>query len=152
MTNQDSYNKTIQNRQSKNKEALIATLKEMPIIEVAVKRAGISRDTYYRWKHDDKEFSKQSESAMAEGFDFINDLSEAQIINLIKDKKIQAMALWLKHHHPRYGPKFKSYSPIATKEDLTPEERKIITEALNLASGVIVQEQTHGKNNLNASG
>ena len=56
MESKPQYNQTIEKRQTKLKEALINTLKEMPIIEVAVKRIGIGRDTYYRWKAQDQDF------------------------------------------------------------------------------------------------
>ena len=102
METNTSYNQTIQQRQAKNKKSLLDTLKEMPIIEVAVKRVGISRDTYYRWRQDDKEFFQQSQDAISQGIEFINDMSESQLITLIKEKKMPAIALWLKHNNLRY--------------------------------------------------
>lgn len=86
-----------------NKNKILEILKEMPIIEVACKRAGIGRATYYRWRKEDKDFLEQSENAMAQGFEFINDMSESQIVTLIREKKMPAITLWLKHHHPYYG-------------------------------------------------
>jgi len=108
----------IEKRQLKFKEALINTLKEMPIIEVAVKRVGISRDSYYRWKRDDKEFLKQSEDAISQGIEFINDMSESQLVTLIKEKKMPAIALWLKHNNPRYGAKVKMSPTLSEFENL----------------------------------
>jgi len=102
METNNSYNQTIQQRQTKNKQALVAIFKEMPIIEVAVKRASISRDTYYRWRQDDKEFLQQSQDAISQGIEFINDMSESQLITLIREKKMPAIALWLRHNNPRY--------------------------------------------------
>ncbi len=87
METNTSYNQTVQQRQGKNKKSLLNTLKEMPIIEVAVKRVGISRDTYYRWRQDDQEFFQQSEDAILQGIEFINDMSESQLITLIREKK-----------------------------------------------------------------
>src|SRR3989344_3629122 len=101
-------NMTIEERQDKEKQAVIDALKEMPIIQVACKRANISRATYYRWRKEDKNFLRQSEDAMGQGFEFINDMSESQIVTLIKEKKLQAIVIWLKHHHPRYGSKVRS--------------------------------------------
>lgn len=108
----------IEKRQAKFKETLINTLKEMPIIEVAVKRVGISRDSYYRWKRDDKEFLRQSEDAISQGIEFINDMSESQLVTLIKEKKMPAIALWLKHNNPRYGAKVKMDPTLAEFENL----------------------------------
>jgi hypothetical protein len=102
METNTSYNQTIQQRQEKIKKSLVDIFKEMPIIEVAVKRANISRDTYYRWRQDDKEFFQQSQDAISQGIEFINDMSESQLITLIKEKKMPAIALWLRHNNPRY--------------------------------------------------
>jgi len=138
METNKSYNETIKKRQAKNKQALIAIFKEMPIIEVAVKRVGISRDTYYRWKQDDKAFFQQSEDAVSQGIEFINDMSESQLITLIKEKKMPAITLWLRHNNPKYASK----TDIATKttpiEELTTEQKATVEQALRLAN--LVQE------------
>lgn len=128
-------NETVEKRKIKDKETLINALKTMPVIEVAVKRAGVSRDTYYRWRQEDKEFKRQSRDAMDCGIEFINDMSESQLVTLIKDKKMPAIALWLKHHHERYGSKGRPYIPITSTEELSQEERKMVLDALILASG-----------------
>jgi hypothetical protein len=143
---------TIEERQEKDKQALVDTLKEMPIIQVACKKAGISRATYYRWRTDDKNFKRQSESAMGQGFEYINDMSESQVVALIREKKLPAIILWLRHHHPRYGSKTAAYTPIATDEDLTPEERKIMLEALALASGIAINQNHNDGNQPTTSG
>ena len=46
-----------------------------------------------------------------------------------------AIAMWLKNNHKRYGSKNREYTPLATNEDLTPEEEKMMLEALAMASG-----------------
>jgi transposase-like protein len=134
-------NSTTEERKESDKQSLVETLKEMPIIQIACKKSGISRATYYRWRQEDKNFLRQSEDAMAQGFEFINDMSESQVVTLIKEKKLPAIALWLKHHHPRYGSKIRSYSPVTSREDLTPEENSILLEALKLASGGIIEDE-----------
>ena len=77
-------NETILERQIKDKETLLEVLKEMPIIQVACKKAGVSRATYYRWQQEDKEFKRKSRDALDHGIEFINDMSESQLITLIK--------------------------------------------------------------------
>lgn len=136
---------TIEDRIKKDKQAVIEALKETPIIAAACKRADVSRATYYRWRLEDKQFLHEVEDAMSQGFDLINDLSEGQIITLIKEKKMPAITLWLKHHHPRYGSKSRLYIPIARREDLTPEEEKIMLEALRLASGKKYGKQSYAR-------
>ena len=120
---------------TENKKNVIEALKEMPIIQVACKKAGVSRATYYRWRSEDKIFLRESEDALIQGCEFINDMSESQLLSLIKEKKMPAIALWLKHHHPRYGSNARSYIPITPREELTPNEDRIIRDALDLVSG-----------------
>lgn len=133
-SNKEQYQQTIEKRQTKLKEALINTLKEMPIIEVAVKRIGIGRDTYYRWKAQDQEFFKRSQEAMMQGIEFINDLSESQIITLIKDKKMSSIKFWLKHNHPKYRERIEITTNTQPQEELNPEQALIVKEALRLSS------------------
>ncbi len=143
----NKQNLTIENRQNKEKQGLLDMLKEMPIIQVACKKAGIGRATYYRWRKEDKIFARQSEDALSQGIEFINDMSESQLILMIKEKKMPAIALWLKHNHPRYGSKQQACRNNPAEEELLPEEQKIFIEALNLASGNSIKPKNNGKNN-----
>lgn len=118
-----------------NKKRLINAFKEMPIVQVACKKAGVSRATYYRWRIEDKVFLRESEDALNQGYELINDMSESQLVTLIKEKKLPAITHWLKYHHSRYGTKARSYTPITPIENLTPEEDSILREALALVSG-----------------
>lgn len=128
-------NRTVDMRQDKDKTALLEVLKEMPIVQIACKKAGISRATYYRWQQEDREFKRKSHDALDHGIEFINDMSESQLITLIKEKKMPAIAMWLKNNHKRYGSKGREYTPIASADDLTSAEQKMILKALALAAG-----------------
>ena len=139
-----AYEKTVDERQSELKVKLIATLKELPIIQAACTRAGISRDTYYRWRQEDKIFKRESQDALSHGIEFVCDMSESQLISLIKEKKMPAIAMWLKHNSPRYGSKTKSHTPVNMTEELTPEEEKLMIDALKMVSGNTDIDKTHG--------
>ncbi len=133
---ENSVEKTsIGERRKKDTETLIEALKEMPIVQLACKRAGVSRATYYRWRQEDGAFRRESDDALTQGCEYVNDMSESQVIALIKEKKMPAISLWLKHHHPKYGAKRKPYAPMSEEDDLTDEEKRIVLEALSLASG-----------------
>ncbi len=125
----DTYQKTIDKRLKDDKQKLVDTLRELPIVMAACKRAGVSRDTYYRWRREDNEFRRDSDDALSQGVEFINDMSEAQVIQLIKEGKLPAIALWLKHNHPRYGGK-NVRRPATGVPELTPEEEKLFKEFL----------------------
>ena len=108
-------------------------LRKVPIVQVACEKTGLSRNSVYRWKREDKEFSKKMDQAMADGVAFVNDMSESQLLTMIKEKNWSAISFWLKHRNDNYKNKIE----ITTKEDfeeLTPEQEKIVREALELAS------------------
>src|ERR1035437_10358280 len=105
------------------KKLLLEHLSKIPIVQIACDKAGVSRATFYRWRNDDKEFDKSVEEAMAEGKMFINHTSESQVISLVRDKSWQAIAFWLKHHHPEYGDKVELTAKIKYEDEtLTPEQ------------------------------
>ena len=121
-------------RQKGEKRAVVEQLKKTPIIQLACERAGISRATFYRWQEKDKKFNKEVRDAMTEGEMFINELSESQIIALIKDKNFQAIQLWLKNHHPKYTDKIEISGNINNiEEKLAPEQAAVVRAALKLA-------------------
>ena len=123
---------TIQKRQEAEKKIVIEHLKKIPIIQIACERSNISRPTYYRWRKDDEEFRKETDEAMKDGKGMINDLSESQLVALIKDKNFHAIQLWLRQHHPDYGNKLEVKAVIEREDPLTPEQEVLIREALGI--------------------
>jgi len=132
--NKKPSKESVEKRMAEMKQAMINVLKEMPIIEVAVKRIGISRDTFYRWKLEDKEFEKQSQEAMAQGIDFINDMSESQLVSLIKEKKMPSIRYWLKHNHPRYRERLEITATFKPYEEMNDDQQADFNKAMELAS------------------
>lgn len=98
----DKKHKTIEARQAKDREVLLSHLRKMPIVQVACERSGISRATYYRWRTEEAEFRRAADEAIVEGEALITDMSESQLISLIRDKNWSAISFWLKHHHPKF--------------------------------------------------
>ena len=141
------------NRQLKNK--LLDQLKRVPIVEAACQKAGISRQTFYRWKFEDQEFAKDIEKAIADGRMFVNDLSESQVLSLIRDKNWQAISFWLKHHHPSYKTRIQIEGSLQMpQEELTPEQEELVKEALRLASlssAIDSEHETENAKNLQGS-
>lgn len=132
---ENKKNKTIELRKNKHKKLVLEKLRKMPIVSVVCNQTGISRATYYRWISEDKDFQKNANEAMQDGELFINDMSESQVISLIKDKNWPSIQFWLRHHHPKYANKLKVEANINnTDEELTSEQKKIVKRALELAS------------------
>lgn len=95
--------KTIKMRQTKEKTILLEQLKKYPIQLLACEKAGIGKATFYRWKNEDQEFAKAVEEAMAEGDEFFNDMSEHQLLSLVKEKFWPAIHYRLEKRHPKYN-------------------------------------------------
>ncbi len=121
-------------KNNETKQLLLEQLKKIPIIQVAVERLGVGRTSFYRWKQEDKEFAKAVDEAILEGEMLITDLSEAQLINLIKDKNFQGIRLWLQVHSKKYSTKVEVTGHLNMKEEpLTPEQEELVEKALGLA-------------------
>ncbi len=117
----------------KNSKLFLEQLKKIPIVSVAAEKTGLSRQTIYRWRKENKEFAKAMETALKEGIEFVNDMSESQLLTLIQAQEWHAIQFWLRHHHSTYRNKVE-VTTIAPQEELTPEQEKVVREALRLAS------------------
>ena len=117
------------------KKILIEQLKKMPIIQIACDRTNVARCSFYRWRKEDKKFVKEADAAIAEGEALITEMSESQLISLIRDRNFQALQLWLRHHHPKYNNKIEITAHLKEQEEkLNPEQKAIVKKALRLAS------------------
>jgi len=119
-------------KKNKFQDQFLDELRKVPIIQVACEKTGLSRNSVYRWRKEDKEFMKKMDEALAEGIALVNDMSESQLLTLIKEKNYPAISFWLRHRNDNYKNKLE----ITTKDDteeLTPSQAKIVKEALKLA-------------------
>ena len=117
----------------KQKLTFIEHLGKTPIIQFACERTGISRATYYRMPKQRPEFAKAVDDAITEGVMLVNDLSESQLIALIKERKFQAISMWLSHNHKRYAPKLEVSGRVTHEsEGLSPEQKAVIRAALKM--------------------
>lgn len=116
------------------KELLLEQLKKTPIVQIACERSGVSRATFYRWKSEDTEFKKSAELSIIEGEILITEMTEGQLVSLIKDRNFHAIQLWLRHHHPKYSNKVELFGNLKIEtEPLTPEQQELTAQALRLA-------------------
>lgn len=116
------------------KKLFLDNLKKIPIIQVACEKAGVSRATVYRWRDKDKKFRKILDEALSEGEALVNDMSESQLISLIKEKNFPAIRFWLNHRHEKFKERVEVTTKTEPQEKLTPEEAAVVREALRLAS------------------
>jgi len=116
------------------KNLFLEQLRRVPIIQVAAEKVGVARATVYRWKVEDEKFRKELEEALTEGEALINDLSESQLLTLMKDKHWPSIAFWLRHRNPKFRDRVEVTANLqAPQEELSPEQQAVVREALRLA-------------------
>ncbi len=117
-------------------------LRKVPIVQVACEKTGVSRNTVYRWKREDREFAKQFEEALEDGIAFVNDMSESQLLQLIKEKNFSAVRFWLNKRHPAYRDKVE-VTRTDTIDELSPEQEATVRKALELAKIIPTNTDKH---------
>ena len=120
-------------KKNKLQDQFFIELEKVPIIQVACEKTSISRNSIYRWRREDKVFCNKMDKAMINGVALVNDMTESQLLTLIKEKNYSAISFWLRHRNDNYKDKIE----ITTKEDnevLSPSQAKIVRNALKLAS------------------
>lgn len=120
-------------KKDKKKDEFLDQLKKIPIIQVACEKVGLSRNTIYRWRKEDETFRKTMAEALTEGEALVNDMSESQLLTLIKEKNWSAISFWLRHHHSTYRNRLE-VTAITPQEELTPEQEALVREALRLSA------------------
>lgn len=121
-------------KSEKTKQLILDQLRRLPIIQAVCERVGVSRSTLYRWRDESVEFRNNLEEAIADGEALINDLTESQLISLIKDKNYSAISFWLRRRHPKFKDRLEINASIhTTNEQLSPEQESVVRQALELA-------------------
>lgn len=129
-------------KKPKYSKKFLEELRKVPIVQVACEKAGVSRNSVYRWKREDKEFAKQFDEALADGVDFVNDMSESQLLQLIKEKNFSAVRFWLNKRHPAYKDKLE-VTRAGDIEELSPEQEATVRKALELARIIQPKQDDH---------
>jgi len=120
-------------KKNRIKDQLLEELRKVPIVQVSCEKCGVSRNSFYQWKRKDKKFSDEVDKALNEGESFVNDMSESQLLQLIKEKNFPSIRFWLNHRHP----KFKEKIEVTTKiidESLTTEQEEVVRSALQMVN------------------
>ena len=131
-------------KKNKLQNKFFLELSKVPIVQVACEKTGVSRQSIYRWRKEDSSFAEKMDAAIEEGVAFVNDMSESQLLTMIKEKNWSAISFWLKHRNDKY----KNKVEVTTKQDdgvLTPSQAAIVEQALKLGSILPIKDQKHGK-------
>jgi hypothetical protein len=100
------------------RDKFLEELRKVPIVIVACQNCGISRNTVYRWRHEDPVFMESMEEALTEGENSIHDLAHSKLVGLINKSNLPAIRFWLNNRHPLY----KQSSRATVHEDIIEEE------------------------------
>ncbi|MFA6416432.1 MAG: phBC6A51 family helix-turn-helix protein [Candidatus Paceibacterota bacterium] len=120
-------------KKAKVKNSFLEELRKVPIVQVACEKVGLSRTSVYRWRESDEKFKAEMDKASAEGEALVNDMSESQLLSLIKERNFPAISFWLRHRNTRFKDKMEVTAKIQNNGELTPEQEAIVREALKLA-------------------
>lgn len=123
----------VEKRIARQKKLVLEALEKIPIVTLAIKKAGISKATYYRWYNEDSEFAEQANKTKSEGTDNINDLAQSKLVERINEANLTAIIYWLKNKHPDFMDKKHIINEIkkADTSDLDPEDKERIDNIFN---------------------
>jgi hypothetical protein len=123
------------------KKRIVDQLREMPIVEVACRRAGVARATYYRWLKKDAEFAKLCHEALEHSTSAVSDIAEAKLISAIQEGNMTAISFWLRNHHNSYRTRIDVQGTIRHEAAiLTDEQSRLIERALRYANLIEANE------------
>lgn len=131
-------------KKNKLQDAFLAELIKVPIVQVAAEKTSISRNSIYRWRKDDKEFSKKMDEAIRDGVALVNDMSESQLLTLIKEKNYSAISFWLRHRNDNYKDKVHITAEIEQEIVLSPEQEALVRRGLELVTLSGLTNNNHG--------
>ncbi|MSU45315.1 MAG: hypothetical protein EXS47_01665 [Candidatus Zambryskibacteria bacterium] len=133
-------------KKNKIKNEFLEQLRKIPIVQVACEKVGISRNSVYRWRNEDPEFMKDMEKALSDGEDLVNDMSESQLISMIREKNWHAISFWLRKRSPKFRDRLEINTTTPPLEEMSSEQKTVVEEALKLAS-LSTEQQTYENNN-----
>lgn len=119
-------------KSDQTKQLLLEQLKKTPIVQIACEKLGVSRASFYRWRAEDAAFAQRADEATLEGHLLVNDLAESQLIGAVKDRNLQAIMYWLKHHHKDYRNRLEIEGTLNTITELSDEQKALVKKALEL--------------------
>lgn len=81
---------------------LVEEIERTPVIQIACDKFGITRNTFYRWMKEDREFLKKVKYAMSLGEGLVNDVALSNVLSGIKSKDPKYTMYWLNRKHPDF--------------------------------------------------
>lgn len=89
-------------KKHKLKQKIIDELADNPIVSLVCDKFNFSRQTFYRWRNEDKDFSQKVDESTFLGQEKINDLAESKLVKKIKEEHWQAIKYRLDNRKVEY--------------------------------------------------
>lgn len=87
---------------NKTKQKLLEEIERSGNVYLSCIKIGVDKSTFYRWKEQDKEFSKKAGEAIRTGRENNSDVAEHALMLKVKEKNMDAIKYILGHNSPRY--------------------------------------------------
>ena len=81
---------------------MLKVLTETPIVSMACNKVGISRQTFYRWTSEDREYRRLTNEAKRLGEALLNDVAESAMMKKIQEGHWQAIKYRLDKKYLKY--------------------------------------------------
>jgi hypothetical protein len=121
-------------KKSRIQSSFLVELRKIPIVQVACEKLDVSRNSVYRWRKEDEEFSKAMDEALTEGEKLVNDMTESQLLALIGEKHWPAISFWLRKRNPKFHDRVEVTAKVEyVDKPLSPEDEELKKIALRLA-------------------
>lgn len=124
------------------RKKVLEYLRETGIVQLACEKAGISRQTFYRWKQEDSIFEKAAQDAIDTGVSRINDIAVSNVVRGISQHDKDYTKYWLNHRHPE----FRKVSPYEESLLKKPEIVRFDPEKYKEAQGLFESLGMHSMN------
>jgi hypothetical protein len=136
MADNEKKQRTISKRRIPLKKELLEYVSENGLIQIACRKVGICRQTYYRWRAADKSFARKADIAIRRGQEVGCDMAESVIFGKMAEKDIGAAKFYLVNNEPRY------MTPAKNHERRTQQRKEDAAEELEF---VPIDPQTFGE-------
>lgn len=86
----------------KIQKAIVDQLRDVPFINHAIRKVGISRMTFYRWMKTDKVFEFNVSAALQEGHKNMIEIAESALAKKIREGHFGSIKFYLENNHGNY--------------------------------------------------
>lgn len=76
---------------------------EVPFVNYACKRVGVSRNTIYKWRNEDPEFRAEMDKAEKLGTESVTDLTQSKLVGAVQRSEPWAIQFLLRNRHKNYA-------------------------------------------------